>query len=85
MLRDFKEGDLVYIPQAVHLWDHGANQDNGSFTVIQTEKPITAVCMKPKKPAAFYEDNRWIQIYAKGQAWAVLKENIYPLEETNVS
>jgi hypothetical protein len=40
--KKFKEGDLVYIPQAVLLW---ADSSQNKSPYMKTDKPMTALCM----------------------------------------
>lgn len=83
MERKFNEGDLVYIPQAVLLWDHN---DYGlaahGKTYITTEKPTTGICIQGSLPLENGE--RLVLVYAKGQRWTVHNKDVYPMEETNV-
>ena len=80
MQRKFNEGDLVYIPQAVMLW---SDSEQNQSPYIQTEKPITAVFMGGLAELNPRTNDRLIQIYAKGRAWAVHEKDVYPMEETN--
>tara|TARA_Y100000310_G_C20324229_1_gene642194 strand:+ start:38 stop:277 length:240 start_codon:yes stop_codon:yes gene_type:complete len=76
----FNEGDLVYIPQAVFLWADSDTEQN----YLKTEKPLTAVCMGRSLPLNEKTNDRLIQIYTKGRAWAVHEKDVYPMEATNV-
>ncbi len=78
----FNEGDLVYIPQAVFLW---SDADQNSEPYIRTDRPITAVCMGNVAHLNTKTNDRLIQIYAKGQSWAVHEKDVYLMEEQNVS
>mgnify|MGYP003148180552 FL=1 len=80
MQRKFNEGDLVYIPQAVLLW---SDSDQNKSPYMQTEKPITAVCLSGLVELNPRTNDRLIQIYAKGQSWAVHEKDVYPMEEAN--
>jgi hypothetical protein len=76
MIRKFNEGDLVYIPQAVLLWSD-TNQNTSPY--MTTEKPITAICLGARAELNTKTNDRLIQIYAKGQAWAVHEKDVYPM------
>ena len=51
-----QQGDLVYIPQDVNLWNY---TDNGSMNVIKTDKPITGVFLKEEMTNTY-------RVYAQG-------------------
>ena len=80
MPRKFNEGDLVYIPQAVMLW---SDTSENSSPYMPTERPITAICMGGIAELNTKTNDRLIQIYARGQSWAVHEKDVYPMEETN--
>tara|TARA_R110000824_G_scaffold71001_5_gene182021 strand:- start:16729 stop:16980 length:252 start_codon:yes stop_codon:yes gene_type:complete len=79
--KKFKEGDLVYIPQAVLLW---ADSSQNKSPYMKTDKPMTALCMSGLAEINPKTNDRLIQIYAKGQAWAVHEKDVFPLEKNNV-
>ncbi len=65
-----QEGDLIYIPQDVHLWNY---TDNGSMNLIKTAKPITGVFLREEASNVY-------RIYAQGRASSVEKRHVYPME-----
>ena len=67
-----QEGDLIYIPQDVSIWNY---TDNGSMNIIKTVKPITAVFLREEASNAY-------RIYAQGRESTVEKRHVYPVEET---
>ena len=67
-----QEGDLIYIPQDVNLWNY---TDNGSMNVIKTEKPITGVFLRETAPNTY-------SVYTQGRMATVEKRYVYPMEET---
>ena len=77
MMYKFNEGDLVYIPQAVMLW---ADSSQSTSPYMTTERPITAICMGGVAELNTKTNDRLIQIYAKGQAWAVHEKDVYPMK-----
>ena len=82
MERKFNEGDLVYIPQAVLLWDHaGDHRGELRSAYIKTEKPTTGICIQGSLEL---DDERLVRVYTKGQVWSVQNKDVYPMEETNV-
>ena len=80
MERKFNEGDLVYIPQAVMLW---ADSSQNKSPYMTTERPITAICLRGLAELNTKTNDRLIQIYAKGQAWAVHERDVFPMEEND--
>tara|TARA_B100000131_G_C17838571_1_gene500797 strand:+ start:213 stop:428 length:216 start_codon:yes stop_codon:yes gene_type:complete len=70
-----QQGDLVYIPQDVNLWNY---TDNGSMNVIKTDKPITGVFLKEEMTNTY-------RVYAQGREATVEKRHVYPMEIDNVS
>jgi hypothetical protein len=82
MIRKFNEGDLVYIPQAVLLW---ADTSQSTSPYMTTEKPITAICLGAAAELNTKTNDRLIQIYAKGQSWAVHEKDVYPMEVSSAS
>jgi len=72
-----KEGDLCYLPQGVTM----IKQDSSSLPVghYQTEKPVSALILE-NEPSA---NN--VYVLFKGEKWAVLKRETYPLEGQHAS
>jgi hypothetical protein len=81
MIRKFNEGDLVYIPQAVMLW---SDTTQSASPYMKTEKPITGVCLGGIAELNTKTNDRLIQIYTKGQAWAVHEKDVYPMAPREV-
>jgi len=82
MVRKFNEGDLVYIPQAVMLW---SDTSQSTAPYMKTDKPITGVCMGGTAELNPKTNDRLIQIYTRGQAWAVHEKDVYPMGVTEVA
>tara|TARA_Y100000310_G_scaffold311431_1_gene357702 strand:- start:83 stop:313 length:231 start_codon:yes stop_codon:yes gene_type:complete len=71
-----KEGDLCYLPQGVVM----IKQDSSSLPVghYTNEKPASALILE-NEPTA-----NSMYVLFKGEKWAVLKREAYPLEEHHV-
>ena len=66
-----QQGDLVYIPSEVYLFD------KNNFIANKTEKPIIGVFLgESNRPSA-----RLIKIFARGQDAMVEKKYVYPMPE----
>ena len=72
MERKFNEGDLVYIPQDVKLFD----MDNHSYNLTKTDRPITAVFLRQ-------DVGNTVRVFAQGREASVERRHIYPMEEAN--
>lgn len=68
-----QQGDLVYIPQDVNLWNY---TDNGSMNITKTDKPITGVFL-------YDEAANTYRVYAQGREATVEKRHVYPMGEQN--
>ena len=68
-----EQGDLIYIPQDVNLWNY---TPNGSMNVVKTEKPITGVFIRD-------DNSNTYRVYAQGREATVEKRHVYPMGEHN--
>tara|TARA_Y100000310_G_scaffold303026_1_gene340965 strand:- start:44 stop:265 length:222 start_codon:yes stop_codon:yes gene_type:complete len=70
-----EQGDLCYIPQgAVMIKQDSAALPVGHYT---NEKPTSALILE-NEPSA-----KSMYILFKGEKWAILKREVYPLEKTD--
>lgn len=78
MIDKFSEGDLVYIPQAVMMW---SDETQNNTPYLKTERPTTGVCLTSHAIINPKTNDRLIQIYAKGQSWAVQEKDVYLMDK----
>ena len=67
-----RKGDLIYIPQAVDLWD--VTEGSSAIKYFKTEKPQTGVFIRMD---AF----NTCRVYVKGQETSVALKSVYPMED----
>jgi hypothetical protein len=75
--REFKQGDLVYIPQDCTIVRPNPEYGYPS-AVFKTEKPMTAVFMGETA------ENEY-NILFKGEKWCALPSQVYPMSEHNAN
>jgi len=68
-----QEGDLIYIPQDVLLFDR-----NNKY-IEKTEKPIVGVFIEEIPVGSSWMGGNYI-VYAHGRKAAVAIKNVYPME-----
>jgi len=79
MMKNFKQGEYVYIPSNVLLFriDIDQKKDLTDFEECKLmEKPQHLMFINESKV-----DRNWAQVFYKGELWTVKKENIYEIEE----
>ena len=72
-----QEGDLIYIPQDVMLFD------KENIFIDKTEKPIVGVFLKETPVGARFQAGTYT-IYARGRVAVAPRRCIYPMREQNV-
>jgi hypothetical protein len=70
-----QEGDLVYIPQDVMLFD------KRNIFVDKTEKPILGLFLQETPVGAPWQAGTYI-IYAQGREAVVARKYVYPMRDT---
>ena len=73
-----QHGDLIYIPQAVLLFD----RDN--IFINKTEKPIIGVFLK-ETPAGAPGQAGTYTVYAQGREAVVPRKHVYPMGDVYAS
>ena len=79
MMKNFKQGEYVYVPSNVMLFriDMDQKKDLTNFEEAKLmEKPQHLMFINECKV-----DSNWVQVFYKGELWTVKKENIYEIEE----
>ena len=68
-----KEGDLVYIPQDVTLFD------SSNIYIDKTQRPIIGVFLKETPVGSPFQAGTYT-IYAQGRENVVERRHVYPME-----
>jgi len=68
-----EQGDLVYIPQAVTLFD------SNNIFIDTTEKPTVGVFLKETPVGATFQAGTYT-VYALGREATVARRDVYPVE-----
>ncbi len=68
-----KEGDLVYIPQDVTLFD------SSNIYIDKTQRPIIGVFLKETPAGSPFQAGTYT-IYAQGRENVVERRHVYPME-----
>ena len=79
MMKNFKQGEYVYVPSNVLLFrfDEEKQTDLTNFEECKMmEEPQHLMLINECKV-----DNSWVQVFYNGELWTVKKENIYEIEE----
>ena len=79
MMKNFKQGEYVYVPSNVLLFrfDEEKQADLTNFEECKLMKePQHLMLINECKV-----DSSWVQVFYNGELWIVKKENIYEIEE----
>jgi len=71
-----KEGDLIYIPQDVLLFD------KKNIYIDKTEKPIVGVFLKETPAGQSFQAGTYV-VYALGREATVARKCVYPMEDVD--
>jgi hypothetical protein len=72
-----QEGDLIYIPQDVLLFDEK------NIYIDRTKKPILGVFLKETPIGAPSQAGTYV-VYAQGREATVSRKCVYPMEDSHV-
>tara|TARA_R110002051_G_scaffold102868_1_gene174416 strand:+ start:113 stop:337 length:225 start_codon:yes stop_codon:yes gene_type:complete len=70
-----EQGDLIYIPQDVILFD------KENIYIDKTKKPILGVFLKETPLGAPFQAGTYV-VYAQGREATVARKCVYPMERT---
>lgn len=80
MMKNFKQGEYVYVPSNVLLFRIDVEDLKKDFTNFEEcklmEKPQHLMFINEYKV-----NNSWVRVFYNGELWTVKKENIYEIEE----